>query len=60
MAREEEVWYYMSITVSFKIVKKQSINNNDLECACIKIIRTNAKNIIFSCIYRPPRGDAHI
>ena len=33
-----------------KILKKQSINSNDLECACLKIIRKNAKNIIVSCI----------
>ena len=41
------------------MLKKQSINSNDLECACIEIIRKNAKNIIVSCIYRPPRGDSH-
>ena len=41
------------------MLKKHSINSNDLECACIEIVRKNAKNIIVSCIYRPPRGDSH-
>ena len=53
----------MSITVLIlkyqKNPKKQSINSNDIECACIEIIRKNAKNTIVSCIYRPPRGDSH-
>ena len=26
----------------------------------IEIIRKNAKNMIVSCIYRPPRGDSRI
>ena len=50
---------YVHNSLNFKILKKQSINSNDLECACIEIIRKNAKNIIVSCIYRPPRGDSH-
>ena len=50
---------YVHNSLNFKILKKQSINSNDLECACIEIVRKNAKNIIVSCIYRPPRGDSH-
>ena len=37
---------YVHISLNFKILKKQSINSNDLECACIEIVRKNAKNII--------------
>ena len=60
MAREEEVWQYMSITVLIlKYQKKQSINSNYIECACIEVIRKTAKNIIVSCIYQPPRGDSY-
>ena len=50
---------YVHNSLNFKILKKQSINSNDLECACVKIVRKNAKNIIVSCIYRCPRGDSH-
>ena len=59
--REGGVVLYVHNNLNFKIlkIKIQSINSNDLECACIEIIRKNAKNIIVSCIYRPPRGDLH-
>ena len=50
---------YIHNSLDFKIPKKQSINSNDIERACINIIRKNAKYIIVSCIYRPPRGDSH-
>ena len=51
---------YVHNSLNFKILKKkQSINSNDLECACIEIIRKNAKNIVVSCISRPPRVDSH-
>ena len=50
---------YVHNSLNFKILKKQSINSNDLECSCIEIFRKNAKNIIVSCIYQPPRGDSH-
>ena len=44
---EEEVWQYISVKVFiFKYQKKQSINSNHIESACIAIIRKNAKNII--------------
>ena len=49
---------YVHNSLNFKILKKQSINSNDLECACIKIVRKNANNIVVFCIYRPPRGDS--
>ena len=42
-----------------KYQKTQSINSNDIECACIRIIGKNAKNKIVSCIYQSPRGDSH-
>ena len=49
----------MSITVLIlkyqKNPKRQSINSNDIECACIEIIRKNAKNTIVSCIHQPPK-----
>ena len=50
---------YVHNSLTFKILKNQNINNYDLECPCIQIIRKNAKNIIVSCIYRSPRGDSH-
>ena len=46
-------------SLGFKIPKKQSINGDDMECACIGLIRKNVKNVIVSRIYRPPRGDSH-
>ena len=60
MAKKREVWHYMSITVLIlKYQKSQSINNNNIECACIEIIRKNVKNIIASCIYQPCRSDSN-
>ena len=52
---------YVHKSLDFKIPKrkKKGINSNDIECACIEIIRKNIRNIIVSCIYRPPRGDSH-
>ena len=50
---------YVHNSLNIKILKKQSINSNVLECACVEIVRKNAKNIIVSCIYRPHRGDSH-
>ena len=44
------VLYVHNFSLNFKILKKQSINSNDLDCACIKIIRKNAKSIIVSII----------
>ena len=57
--RRRGVVLYVHNSLNFKILKKQSINSNVLECACIEIIRKKAKNIIVSCIHRPPRGDSH-
>ena len=54
IAREEEAYNRLIL----KLRKKQSINSNDTECACINIIRKNAKNIIVSCIYRASSGDS--
>ena len=42
---------YVHDSLNFEILKKQSINSNNLESACIEIVRKNAKNIIVSCIY---------
>ena len=36
-----------------------NINNNDIEFLNIEIASKASKNVIISCIYRPPRGDAH-
>ena len=50
-------------SLDFKIPKKppkkQSINSDDIECACIEIVRNNVKNVIVSCIYGPLRGNSH-
>ena len=45
---------YVHNSLGYKITKKQRINSNDMECACIEIIRKNVENIIVSCIYGPP------
>ena len=50
---------YVHNSLDFKIPKSQSINSNDIECACIEINRKNAKNIIVSCIYGTPRDKSH-
>ena len=52
------VTLYAHNSVTFKIPKKQSIISYDIECACIEIIRKNAKTLIVSCISLPPRGDS--
>ena len=57
--RGRSVELYVHSNLNFKIPEKQSININDIECAYIKVIRKNAKNIIVSCIYQPPRGYFH-
>ena len=44
----------------FKIVKKENICNDDIEYLTVEILRNKDKNIIFSCIYRPPRGNSRI
>ena len=49
---------YAHNSVNVKIPKKKSIISYDTECACIEIIRKNAKNVIVSCISLPPRGDS--
>ena len=49
---------YIHNNFNFKIHKKENINSDDIECITIEIIRKNNKNIIISCIYRPPRGDS--
>ena len=50
---------YVHNSLDFKIPRKQSINSNDIECACIEFIRKNVKNRIVSCIYQPFRSDSH-
>ena len=39
----------------FKIIKRGNICNHDIEYVTVEILRSKDKNIIFSCIYRPPR-----
>ena len=42
----------------FKIIKRGNICNDDIEYLTVKILRNKDKNIIFSCIYRPLRGNS--
>ena len=51
---------YIHATITFNALEKLSINNEYIESLSVEIIRKNQKNIILSCIYRPPRGDPHI
>ena len=46
-------------SLNYKIPKSKNINNNDIECWNIEIVSKASKNVIISCIYRLPRGDAH-
>ena len=57
--RGGDVAIYAHNSLGYKITKKQRINSNDMECACIEIISKNVENIIVSCIYGPP-GVTHI
>ena len=50
---------YIHNSLHYKIPKNENINNNDIECLNIENVSKASKNIIISCIYRPPRGDAH-
>ena len=43
----------------YEIPESKNINNNDIECWNIEIVSKASKNVIISCIYRLPRGDAH-
>ena len=47
----------MSIIVSIK--KYLNINHNDIEYLNIEIVSKASKDVIISCIYRPPKGDDH-
>ena len=44
----------------FKILKRENIYNNDIEYLTVEILRNRDKNMIFSCIYRPLRGNSQI
>ena len=46
-------------SLNYKIPKNKNINNNDIECLNFEIVSKTSKNVIISCIYRPPRGHAH-
>ena len=50
----------MHKTITFNALEKLSNNNEHIESLSVEIIRKNQKNIILSCIYRPPRGNPHI
>ena len=51
---------YIHKTITFNALEKLSNNNEHIESLSVEIIRKNQKNIILSCIYRPPRRDPHI
>ena len=50
----------MHKTITFNALEKLSNNNEHIESFSVEIIRKNQKNIILSCIYRPPKGDPNI
>ena len=50
---------YIHNSLNYKIPKNKNMNNNDIEYLNIDIVNKTSKNVIISCIYRPPRGDAH-
>ena len=51
---------YIRKTIAFRTLEKLSNNNKHIESLSVEIIRKNQKNIILSCICRPPRGDQNI
>ena len=50
---------YVHNSLNYKTPKNKNINNNDIECLNIKNVSKASKNVIISCIYRPPRGNTH-
>ena len=51
---------YIHKTITLNALEKLSNNNEHIESLSIGIIKKNQKNIILSCIYRPPRGNPNI
>ena len=57
--KKEGVWLFLvHNNFGFKIVKRGNIRNDDIEYLTVEILRNKDKNIIFSCIYRPPRDNS--
>ena len=54
------LYLHNSLKKVFEMSKNKNINNNDMECLNIGTVRKTSKNVILSCIYRPPRGNVHI
>ena len=50
----------MHKTITFNALEKLNNNNEHIESLSVAIIRKNQKNIILSCIYRPPRGNPNV
>ena len=44
----------------FKIIKRGNICSDDTEYLAVESLRNKDKNIIFSCVYRPPRAISQI
>ena len=57
--KREGIASYVHNSLNYKIPKNKNIINNDIECLNIEIVSKTSKNVIISCIYRLPRGDAH-
>ena len=51
---------YIHKAITFNKLEKLSNNNEHIESLSVEKIRKNQKNIISSCIYRPPRGNQNI
>ena len=52
--------FFVHNNFNSKVIKKENIYNDDIEYLTSKILRNKDKNIIFSCICRPPRGNSQI
>ena len=57
--KERGIALYVHNSLNYKIPKNKNINNNDIECLNIEIVSKTYKNVIISCIYRPPKDEAH-
>ena len=50
--------FFVHNNFDFKIIKRENICSDDTEYLVVESLRNKDKNIIFSCVYRPPRANS--
>ena len=50
---------YVYNCLNFEIHSSKNINNNNVECLNIEVLRKTSQNVIISCIYKLLRADDH-